>query len=206
LGVNIAIIDYGMGNVQGLYKKLHALNANPFVTSSSADISKADKIILPGVGHFKSAHNKIRSSEINDALNEMVQIKKVQVLGICLGMQLMAKHSEEGDAEGLGWIDARVKKFNITDRNKFKVPQSGWNTIKPSKQSNLLNHINDQSEFFFLHSYHYDEVDQLDILTKTLFEYEFVSAIEKDNIFGTQFHPEKSHLHGSQFLKNFIRL
>jgi glutamine amidotransferase len=206
LGVNIAIIDYGMGNVHGLYKKLHALNANPFVTSSSADISKADKIILPGVGHFKSAHNKIRSSEINDALNEMVQIKKVQVLGICLGMQLMAKHSEEGDAEGLGWIDARVKKFTITDRNKFKVPQSGWNTIKPNKQSNLLNHINEQSEFFFLHSYHYDEVDQHDILTKTLFEYEFVSAIEKDNIFGTQFHPEKSHLHGSQFLKNFIRL
>ena len=206
MGVNIAIIDYGMGNVHGLYKKLHALNANPFVTSSSADISKADKIILPGVGHFKSAHNKIRSSEINDPLNEMVQIKKVQVLGICLGMQLMAKHSEEGDAEGLGWIDARVKKFTITDRNKFKVPQSGWNTIKPSKQSNLLNHINDQSEFFFLHSYHYDEVDQHDILTKTLFEYEFVSAIEKDNIFGTQFHPEKSHLHGSQFLKNFIRL
>lgn len=202
----IAIINYGMGNLNSVCRKLSQLNVQPLVASTAADLLKADKIILPGVGHFEKAIKNLKQLGIYDAVNEAVLVNKKPILGICLGMQLMAKESEEGNANGFGWFDARVVKFNIKDKIKYKVPQTGWNTINVAKESKLLNNIEDHSEFYFLHSYHFVVSDQKDVLTTTNFEYEFVSAVEKENIFGTQFHPEKSHHAGLQLFKNFIQI
>lgn len=206
MALNIAIVNYGMGNLHSVYRKLSQLDAHPVVATTANEILKADKIILPGVGHFEKAIENLRHLGLYDVLNEMVLIKKTPILGICLGMQLMAKESEEGNVAGFGWINSRVVKFKIQNKIKHKVPQTGWNTINICKESNLLKSIDDQSEFYFLHSYHYGVSDPNDILTTTDYENEFVSAVEKENIFGTQFHPEKSHNSGLQLLKNFIQI
>ena len=206
MSLNIAIINYGMGNLYSVYRKLSQLDVHTVVATTTNEILKADKIVLPGVGHFEKAIENLKHLGIYDALNEAVLIKKKPILGICLGMQLMAKESEEGNAAGFGWINSCVVKFKIQNKIKYKVPQTGWNTINICKESNLLKNIDNHSEFYFLHSYHYGVSDQSDILTKTDYEIEFVSAVEKENIFGTQFHPEKSHNSGAQLLKNFIQI
>jgi imidazole glycerol-phosphate synthase subunit HisH len=206
MSLKIAIVNYGMGNLHSVYKKLIELKTQAIIATTASQILSADKIILPGVGHFEKAIINLRQLDIYDAINEFVVVKKKPILGICLGMQLMARESEEGKALGFGWFDARVVRFRIHDRIKYKVPQTGWNTIKICKESNLLKKIDDDSEFYFLHSYHYEVSHKEDILTNTEFEYEFVSGVEKENIFGTQFHPEKSHTAGTQIFKNFIQL
>lgn len=182
------------------------LNTAPLVIEKPRDIQGVDKIILPGVGHFKKAIQNLETPGLFESLNEWVLFKKKPILGICLGMQLMADSSEEGDANGFGWIKGKVVRFRIQDMKKFKVPQTGWNTVKTCKESRLMQGISDGSEFYFVHSYHYTVADEGDALCKTEFEYEFVSAIEKDHLFGVQFHPEKSHKTGLQLLKNFIDL
>ena len=136
----------------------------------------------------------------------MLKKKKKPVLGICLGMQLMAKNSEEGNTEGLGWIDASVLKFNVSDKVKFKVPHMGWNQITIKKDSNLMHNIPNNSEFYFVHSYYIKTNYNAEILNKTEYEKSFTSAIEKENIYGVQFHPEKSHEFGELLLNNFIKL
>jgi glutamine amidotransferase len=206
MAINVAIIDYGMGNLHSVYKKLLEFDVDPILASTENEIVKADKILLPGVGHFEAAINHLKELGIYDALNEAVLIKKKQILGICLGMQLMAKKSEEGNVAGFGWIDANVIKFKIKDKIRHKVPQTGWNTINICKESSLFKNIDNHSEFYFLHSYHYETSEPKDVLTETQYEYDFVSAVEKDNIFGTQFHPEKSHDAGAELLKNFIKI
>jgi len=206
MSVKIAIVDYGMGNLHSIYRKLVLLGADPIVTANAGDFVNADKIILPGVGHFTNAMDNLHKLRLIEPLNEAVINKKKPVLGICLGMQLMANHSEEGDTAGLGWIDASVVKFNIQDKLKHKVPQTGWNTIEITKKNDLLTQIENQSEFYFLHSFHFEQTKTEAILAKTIFEYEFVSAVAQENIFGTQFHPEKSLNTGIQLLKNFIHI
>jgi imidazole glycerol-phosphate synthase subunit HisH len=204
LATTVAIIDLGTGNLLSVYRKLASLNANPIVTTAADEILKADKIILPGVGNFEKAMLQLKALAIEETLNEAVLIKRKQILGICLGMQLIATESEEGKVRGLGWINAKVVKFNIQDKIRYKVPQAGWNTVEINKNSRLLNRIAVGSEFYFLHSYHYKDAGCANIVAETEYEYRFVSVVEKDNIFGTQFHPEKSHLAGTQVLKNFI--
>jgi len=204
--IKVAIVNYGMGNIHSVFRKLTQLGIDPVVATTTEELLPADKIILPGVGHFGKAINNLKSQGLFDALNEAVLIKKKPILGICLGMQLMAKHSQEGDQEGFGWFDSEVVKFDIQDKFKYKVPQTGWNTINFCKPSKLLVNIDDKSEFYFLHAYHFGLTKKEDILAKTFFENEFVSAVEKENIFATQFHPEKSHEAGIQMFKNFINL
>lgn len=206
MAIKVAIIDYGMGNLHSVYKKLSEFDVDPIVASTGAEIGQADKIVLPGVGHFEAAISHLKELGIFDALNEAVLIRKKQILGICLGMQLMAKQSEEGNVAGFGWLDAQVIKFKIKDKIRHKVPQTGWNTINICKESSLFRNIDNHSEFYFLHSYHYEASQPKDVLTETQYEYDYVSAVEKDNIFGTQFHPEKSHDAGTELLKNFIRI
>jgi glutamine amidotransferase len=193
-----------MGNLLSVKKKLDRLNLNTKISSSPEAILASDKIILPGVGHFQKAMNNLHSLGLFDALNETVLNKKTPIFGICLGMQLMAKHSEEGDTMGLGWIDADVVKFNIKNTLIYKIPHTGWNQTANKKQSKLMVDIPDNSEFYFVHAYHMKLNNTVDALHETEYEYPFVSAIEKENILGVQYHPEKSHHIGELMLKNFV--
>lgn len=206
MSIQIAIVDYGMGNLHSISKKLKKLEVNVIVTNDVQAIGKADKIILPGVGHFGKAMQSLRKMDLINTLNEQVLVSKKPILGICLGMQLMAKHSEEGDTEGLGWFDADVKRFEVKDTLKYKVPHTGWNQISHSKESRLMKDIPENSEFYFVHSFHFHAHLEQDVLNRTLFEYTFVSAVERDNIFGVQYHPEKSQDVGEQLFKNFVEL
>lgn len=202
----IVIVDYGMGNLNSIKKKLTRFKMNSIISSDPKEIQKSDKIILPGVGHFRKAMESLKNFNLIDVLNEEVLIKQKPILGICLGMQLMAKKSDEGNVDGLSWIDAEVVKFKIKDTLKYKIPHTGWNQIIITKQSILMKDIPDLSEFYFVHSYHLKTSNTRDILNETEFENPFVSAIEKGNIFGVQYHPEKSHDLGEILLKNFINI
>lgn len=206
MGGKIVIVDYGMGNLFSVKRKLLRLKSNAIVSSSPSEISFADKIILPGVGHFKKAMDNLEALNLRECIDENVLVKKKPILGICLGMQLMAKSSEEGNVTGLGWFDANVIRFNVRDSLKNKIPHMGWNQISIVKESLLMKDIPNNSEFYFVHSFHFESKNKQDVLNVTDYEYSFVSAVEKENIFGVQYHPEKSHDVGSQLLKNFIDL
>lgn len=202
----IVIVDYGMGNIHSIRKKFSRLGINVIVSSSASDIVNAKKIVLPGVGHFGKAIESLNKMGLTEVLNTEVIKNKKPILGICLGMQLMAKWSEEGDVNGLGWVDADVVKFRVKNQLTYKVPHIGWNQIRIMKESRLMNGIPDQAEFYFVHSYHFKTNDKNIILNETDYEYSFVSGIQKDNIFGVQYHPEKSHATGELLLKNFVDL
>ncbi len=203
---NIVIVDYGMGNLNSVKRQFSFIEIDTCISSNIDEILNATKLILPGVGHFKKAVQNLKKIGIFDILNKAVLINKTPILGICLGMQLMAKTSEEGNCEGLGWFDAEVVRFNVSDKLKHKVPHMGWNEINLKKESRLMLNIPELSEFYFVHSYHTNCNDPKDVLNTSYYDYEFVSAIEKDNIFGVQYHPEKSHQAGEKLLHNFINL
>ncbi len=202
--MKVLIPDFGMGNLHSVERSLCRMNVNPIVSSNYEDIAKADKIILPGVGHFQKAMENLSALRMLDTLNEFVLVKKKPILGICLGMQLMAKFSEEGNVAGLGWVDATVIRFRIKDTLQYKIPHTGWNQILGSEKSKLLKNIPNDSEFYFIHSYHLSSTDKELIAGETVYETTFPSVIERDNIFGVQFHPEKSHHYGTALLQNFI--
>jgi glutamine amidotransferase len=202
----IVIVDYGMGNLQSVKKKLMKLNVDAIISSNPKDIQNANKIILPGVGHFGQAMLKLHQLDLIQVLNEQVLHKNKPILGICLGMQLMALKSEEGNVNGLGWIDADVVKFKVNDKLKYKIPHTGWNDIIIKKESPLMIGISNLSEFYFVHSYYFKPHQTADILNETEYEERFVSSIQRENIFGVQYHPEKSHDVGEVLLKNFINL
>jgi imidazole glycerol-phosphate synthase subunit HisH len=202
----IAIIDYGMGNPGSVKRKLDRIGAASVITADHNEIHRADKLILPGVGHFASAVKELKEKGLWEVLNEEVMVLKKSILGICLGMQLMARHSEEGNEEGLGWFDADVVRFRVKDTLKYKVPHIGWNQVNTKKPSILFNGVDMEQGFYFVHSYHLICHDPSDILNYTTYEYPFVSAVQKDNISGVQYHPEKSHDAGKQLLRNFAIL
>ena len=202
----IVIIDYGMGNLRSVLKKFEYFDCNVIISSDKQKIASADKLILPGVGNFANGVKKLKETGIWDVLNKRVIDKQTPILGICLGMQLMAKKSEEGNTEGLGWFDAEVVRFKVSDTLKFKVPHMGWNTVITQKKSNLLNGIKENDSFYFVHSYHIKCTNKQDILTVSSYDYSFASAIQKGTIYGVQFHPEKSHDTGEQLIKNFINI
>lgn len=202
----IVIVDYGMGNLSSVRRKLDNIKVQCTISSNPNDVLDAEKLILPGVGHFSMAMANLKKLHLLDALNEAALSKKTPTIGICLGMQLMAKWSEEGDVAGLGWFDANVLRFKIQNKLQYKVPQIGWNQIKIEKESSLMNGVEDLSEFYFVHSYHIKCNCADDILNTTEYEIPFTSAIEKENIFGVQYHPEKSHDVGEQLLRNFCNL
>jgi glutamine amidotransferase len=197
----IAIIDYGMGNLRSLKYKLDRENINSVVTYDHKIIRSCDKIILPGVGNFKKAMSNLDELELIDFLNEEVVVKSKPVLGICLGMQLLTNYSEEGNVKGLAWIDAETIKFNFND-NKYKIPHVGWNNLEIIHDHQYLNDISDK-DFYFTHSYYVKCKNTENIIAKSKYGLEFDSVINKDNIFGTQFHPEKSHKTGFNLIINF---
>jgi len=202
----VIIIDYGMGNLNSVKKMMERLKVDCIISSKREDITGSRKIILPGVGHFGKAMFNLKRLNLIDALNEAVLVERKPVLGICLGMQLMTRRSVEGDSEGLGWIDAEMVKFDVTDKIKYKIPHVGWNQILIKKNSRLMNDVFEKSEFYFTHSFQLKINDRADVLNETEYDGIFPSALEKDNIFGVQYHPEKSRDAGAQLLKNFIEL
>lgn len=202
---SVVIIDYGMGNIRSILRKVNQACFEGIVSADLRIIKSADKLILPGVGHFRNGMNKLKERNLIDALNKKVLEDQTPILGICLGMQLMTRFSEEGNVPGLGWFDAETIKFRLTDI-RHKVPHMGWNSIKKNKESALLNDLPCNSYYYFVHSYHVMCKNPEDVLATTNYGYEFVSAIQKANILGTQFHPEKSHNWGEKMLLNFLAL
>lgn len=201
---NVVIVDYGTGNLHSVKKCLDRLKVASIVSSERDVIRNCDRILLPGVGHFGRAMSTLSEMNLIDSLYEAVLIRRRPVLGICLGMELMASKGEEGDCAGLGWIHGKVARFGISDRQRFKVPNIGWSRIIRKKESKLLRNIAETAEFYFVHSYCFAVDNPGDVLSETRYEKSFVSAVEHENIFGVQFHPEKSFDAGARLIKNFI--
>jgi len=197
----ITIIDYGMGNLGSISNMVKKVGGKSLITSDLAEIEKATKLILPGVGSFDNGMRQLKELGLVDLLNKKVLEDKIPIMGICLGMQLMTQFSEEGLEEGLSWIDAKTHKFVS---NSLKVPHMGWNIVVQQRESNLFNEIEDEKRFYFVHSYYVSCMKKEDILTTSLYGHDFVSSFEKENIIGIQFHPEKSHKFGMNLFKNFV--
>ena len=200
----IVIVDYSMGNLGSIRNMLKRIGYESVISSDIPDIMNAAKLILPGVGAFDNGMKSLIERELVPALSEKVIEGKTPFLGICLGMQLLTERSEEGNSPGLGWIKGKTVRFDFGGPNvKLKVPHMGWNTVSPSKPSCLYADMYDDPRFYFVHSFHVACRDEGDILTRTHYGIDFASSVERDNIRGVQFHPEKSHKFGMRLLKNF---
>lgn len=202
----IVIIDYGTGNLHSIQRKFEKLGVQSVVSSDPAIILSAEKLILPGVGHFSEAMDNLKSKGLTELLNEAVLLKGIPILGICLGMQLMTESSEEGNVIGLGWFNCKTVKLKVNDPHKFKLPHTGWNTLRADHQDPILENIADESECYFVHKYGVKEAPAEIILTTTVHETPFISSLRKGHIVGMQFHPEKSNQTGLQLLRNFLAL
>lgn len=203
----ITIIDYGVGTIHAfvsIYNKLH-IPIN--IAKKESDLIGATKLILPGVGAFDHAMQRLTDSGMLEKLNQLVCNDKIPVIGICVGMQMLAKSSDEGKLSGLGWINGVVKKFDISKINFVThLPHMGWNDVKVVKWNSLLKGLENEARFYFLHSYYFQCNEYKDIIAVTNYGIEFTCALNYENIYGVQFHPEKSHLFGIQLLKNYSDL
>ena len=200
----IVIIDYGMGNLGSILNMLRRINAEAMISGAAADIQRADKLILPGVGAFDNGMRNLAELGLTAVLNRRVLDEKTPILGICLGVQLFTNRSEEGTLPGLGWIDAETIRFRFDGENhRLKIPHMGWNAIEVKRPQSILAPLPDEPRFYFVHSYHVRCRDEANVLAVTRYGIEFHSAIVRENVVGTQFHPEKSHRFGMQVLRNF---
>ncbi len=203
----ITIIDYGMGNLASVQNMFKRIGAPCEITGDLDKINKAQKILLPGVGAFDAAVQRIDATGLRSLLSQKAEVEKVPVLGICLGMQLLTKSSEEGKLSGLGWIPAKTIKFSFDAGSNLKVPHMGWNEIHVVNQYPLINDLPPEPRFYFVHSYHVKAEDAKYVIARTHYGHDFDSMITNgDNIFGAQFHPEKSHKFGMKLFENFARI
>lgn len=202
--MNTVIVDYGMGNLRSIQHKLKRIGVEAVVSSSSWDVENADLLIFPGVGHFAKGMHNLKEYGLLDVLHWKVKEAKMPVLGICLGMQLFTRRSEEGDVDGLGWIDAETRRFCFAPGIGLKIPHVGWNLLNPRRLSPILEGVRSDQRFYFVHSYHVVCNSPDDVLTTTEYGYRFVSSVHRGNIFGVQFHPEKSHEEGMTVIRNFF--
>ena len=203
----IKIVDYGLGNVlafQNVYKRL---NIPISIAKSAADLEHATRIILPGVGSFDHAMELLQQSGMREKLDELVLDKKIPVLGICVGMQILAERSEEGKLPGLGWIRGSVSKLHDTDQRKqLRLPHMGWNDVTPVRLSGLFDGLEKDARFYFLHSYYFECQSRETVLAESDYGIRFACAVNLGNIYGVQFHPEKSHQYGTRLLQNFAEV
>ncbi len=204
----ITIIDYEMGNLGSIQNMFKYIGVESKIESDPDKIKHAAKILLPGVGSFDTAMRKIAEKGLLEVLNEKALKEQIPVLGICLGMQLLTDSSEEGTANGLGWIQAKTLSFKNRIDKKYKIPHMGWNIIKKPRESELTQGFDNFTEtrFYFVHSYFVQVEDEKNSILKTNYGIEFDSAIQKNNIYGAQFHPEKSHKFGMKLFENFARI
>mgnify|MGYP001200965804 CR=1 FL=1 len=203
----ITILDYGSGNLNAIKNIYERLNIHFEFANTKEQIERADHLILPGVGAFDETIFTLQEQGFVEELNKKVLEDKVPILGICVGMQMLADSSEEGTLNGLGWINGKVKKFDKDIiPGKPKIPHLGWNSIEITRNCPLFKDIDSSVGFYFVHSYYYDCADEANVISKTQYGNVFHSAVNCDNIYGVQFHPEKSHDNGIQLLKNFANL
>ncbi len=196
------IVDYGLGNVNSIANMIRHVGATCVITSNPDRILNAKRLILPGVGAFDAGICALKERNLLELLSKIVLKQSIPILGICLGMQLMTKSSEEGNFPGLGWIDAEVRRFTPNDQ-KLKIPHMGWNTVTIPKNNFLLKE-EERQRFYFIHSYYVSCANQSDIIAKCHYGHDFVAAFANKNIFGVQFHPEKSHRFGMAVLRRFL--
>jgi imidazole glycerol-phosphate synthase subunit HisH len=202
----ITIIDYGMGNLGSVLNMLKKVGAQAKITNEPEEILMAEKLILPGVGSYDAAMNRINESGISEVLNKLVLNKRVPILGICLGMQLLMEGSEEGKLDGFGWIKGKAWHFKGRIPSSHKVPHMGWNDITITNQNSLTKGFNGEIRFYFVHSYYVKVDNPAHSMMNCSYGLEFDAAVHKNNIYGAQFHPEKSHKFGLQFLRNFAEV
>lgn len=200
----ITIVDFDIGNLGSIRNMLKKIGVASVVTSSPAEIEKAGKLILPGVGAFDAGMRNLNASGLIPLLNEKVLVQKTPVLGICLGMQLMTRGSEEGSLPGLGWVRADTRRFTREQAPNLKIPHMGWNLVRPAKDSPLVSEVPQEPRFYFVHSYYVRCEDRAEsLLEATYGPHTFDAGFEAGHIRGVQFHPEKSHRFGMWMLKNF---
>ncbi len=202
----ITIVNYGMGNLGSIVNMLKKVGVQSTIASTEDEIARAERIILPGVGHFDKAIEQIRLLGLLNVLNKKAMGERVPILGICLGMQLLTRGSEEGKLPGLGWVPATTRQFKF-DRDKgLKVPHMGWNTVFNVNGTPLTRGFDGEFRFYFVHSYYVRVDNEEDSMLKSFYGLEFDSGVHKDNIYGVQFHPEKSHKFGMKLLQNFVEM
>ncbi len=202
------IIEYGIGNIGSIANMLKKIGEESIITADAEKISQAKRLILCGVGSFDDGMTKLENLGIISILKKKVLEEKVPILGICLGMQLFTKKSEEGQKEGLGFINAETKRFNFTEikaEKPLRIPHMGWNYAKAVKVSPFFENMYEEPRFYFVHSYHVCLQEKENEVLQTAYGYNFTSSFEKDNIIGVQFHPEKSHKYGMRLFENFVR-
>lgn len=203
----ITIVDYGLGNVLAFANMYKRMNIEFTIATTAADLIETKRIILPGVGSFDHAMIQLNKSGMRETLDKLVLVEKVPFIGICVGMQMLAKSSDEGELPGLGWINGVVKKFDISKFDqKTHLPHMGWNDIYPQKSCKILSGLEQDARFYFLHSFYFECKDEKDVLATSFYGESFSCLVNSGNIYGVQFHPEKSHHYGSQLLKNFSEL
>jgi len=202
----ITIIDYKAGNVRSIQNMLKKIGVKSIISGKVEDVENAEKLILPGVGSFDYGMEQLENSELIPVLYKKVLEDKTPILGICLGVQLFTKRSEEGQKNGLGWFDAETVAFdNSKLPDSYKIPHMGWNEIIAKKDSKLFNNMPENPpRFYFVHSFHLKANNSKDVLAVSNYGYDFVVGFENENIIGVQFHPEKSHKFGMQVLRNFV--
>lgn len=202
--MKVAVVDYGMGNIGSICNMLKFIGTSHVVSSDPRELEDCDKIVLPGVGHFDLAMQNLERRNLVQPLQDLALDRKKPILGICLGMQLMCSESEEGARKGLGYIDAKVRKFAPPADSGLKVPHMGWSEVDFQKQTAVSDQLGKTARFYFVHSYYVMCEDPADIWGTTNYGQRFVSAFVRDNIAGVQFHPEKSHRYGIQLFRNFV--
>jgi imidazole glycerol-phosphate synthase subunit HisH len=203
----ITIIDYGVGNIYAFQNVYKRLNIPTKIAKTPQDLEGAQKLILPGVGHFDYAMSQLNNSGMREKLDDLVLNQKIPVIGICVGMQMMGNKSDEGNLQGLKWIDADIKKFDeSTILQRTKLPHMGWNDVKPVPNHPLFVGLEDDAIFYFLHSFYFQCNSISDSIAISDYGINFTSAANHNNVYGIQFHPEKSHHYGEQLLHNFAKL
>ena len=203
----IYVIDYGLGNVQAFLTVYKRLGFKVNQAKTAADFNDVSKIILPGVGSFDHAIELLNNSGMREALDSFVLKDKIPVLGVCVGMQMLASSSEEGNLPGLGWVPGKVCSFHSNDKtSNLPIPHMGWNNVYPENLNPLFKDFEDEARFYFLHSYYFQCKDDFHQTSKAFYGSNFASSISHENIYGVQFHPEKSHYFGATLLKNFAEL